>query len=1197
LPLAVVQDNPPSNPPQARRAPARRGTARSSLAAPILAAALVIVAAVLAVAYQHQQREAREGSRLEAISRLQAEAIETWYAERLAQAEFLRTSAAFADLYQRWRTRDERASRDRLLSRLIDYRIAAAVAGAVVLDESANVVLADAAVGRDDAAQARRAAVDALASGSVRHTGIYRHGDGGQTIGLDFVAPLRSGDGPPRAAIALHVDVDTALLRRLEAWPVPMPSARSLLVVRDGDDLVDVRSGVRSAIAASNAAGARVVRGELAAGTAARGTDLHGVPVLAVVRPIGGTDWFVVARVDRTALQAETLREALWIGVAAAVALLAIGLGARRLNETRMLRIARATADELDHHRNDLLVQVEARTRELQEANRQLAEREQFLKALTDNLPAMVSYWDSEIRCRFANRPYLEWLGKPAGQVIGRPLGEVLPTDRAEAMLPHLKGVLAGTPHQYERQIRMPSGEERHAFAQLLPDTVDGRVVGVFVLVTDVTAIKQAETRLQEINVELSQAEHFARTIAENIPGRVAYWQRDLRCGFVNDHYCRWFGLAREDVVGRHMSEVVGDRRFEEVQARVRAVLAGEPQRFERNEVSASGQRATMWVIYLPDRRDGDVRGFFVLATDITETKQAEARLKQLNAELARARDRADAANRAKSAFLANMSHEIRTPMNAIIGLSQLLLRELAEPRQRERLEKVNAAAQHLLAIINDVLDLSKIEAGKLDLDPVEFDVEALLQRVSALVSDRAQARGLALVLQVDPRLRGRVRADETRLVQALLNYASNAAKFTERGSIVLRAQLQDASADGLLVRFEVQDTGIGIAPADTERLFDAFEQADASTTRRYAGTGLGLAITRRLAQMMGGDVGVHSEPGVGSTFWLTARLETVSANAAAPAASSAALPPPAPSGPPGELPQLAGRVLLVEDNPTNQELALELLRLRGLTVDVAGDGAQAVARAAGSDYDLILMDMQMPVMDGLEATRAIRRLDRHRTTPIVAMTANAFASDRKACLDAGMNDHIAKPVEIEALFRIVDAAVPRAEAATGTRPVADGPAAVTATPASAGAAPLAERLRSALAAVDGFDMDAGLMYVSGRAERYLPLLCCFVDAMRNDLARARAAIAAGKPADAADALHSLRGAALTVGATGIGASVARLERELRTGPLAPDAHAAALGAVDGQCDRLAAALAPLAAPASHTLPSEAPRPHASVVD
>jgi PAS domain S-box-containing protein len=420
---------------------------------------------------------------------------------------------------------------------------------------------------------------------------------------------------------------------------------------------------------------------------------------------------------------------------------------------------------------------------------------------------------------------------------------------------------------------------------------------------------------------------------------------------------------------------------------------------------------------------------------DITERMQAEAELtrhrdhleelvNERTTALSIAKEAAESASRAKSTLLANMSHELRTPMNAIMGMTNLALRRATDSRQVDQLNKVTTASRHLLGVINDILDISRIEADRLTLERIEFPLGSVLENLHNLISQSTTNKGLRLSFDIPEALSATVLCgDPLRLGQILINLAGNAAKFTAEGFVAVRVEAVEETPDELMLRFEVQDSGIGIAPEDQARLFTSFEQADSSMTRKYGGSGLGLAICKRLAQFMGGSIGVDSQLGVGSTFWFTARLQKAAGYAASPNK------PPASTAEAQLLDSFRGtRILLVEDEPVNQEVSRGLLEEAGLSVELAENGLEAVEMAQTSDYALILMDMQMPEMNGIDATLAIRAIPGYELTPILGMTANAFEEDRLRCLEAGMNDHIGKPVDPEHLFELLIKWLIRAE-------------------------------------------------------------------------------------------------------------------------------------------------------------------------
>ncbi|MHB8959351.1 MAG: PAS domain S-box protein [Candidatus Limnocylindrales bacterium] len=513
---------------------------------------------------------------------------------------------------------------------------------------------------------------------------------------------------------------------------------------------------------------------------------------------------------------------------------------------------------------------------------------------------------------------------------------------------------------------------------------------------------------------------------------------------------------------------------------------------------------------------------------------------------LAEAKDAAEAASRAKSTFLANMSHEIRTPMNAIIGLTHLLRTDPLTAHQDELLGKVSEAAEHLTGIINDVLDISKIEAGKLTLEPADFLLAETLEHVASMVGDRARERGLQFTLRVEPGVPAGVHGDRLRVGQVLINLAGNAVKFTDEGAVDLVVSRAPTLPDG--IRFVVRDTGIGISPADTARLFGSFEQADASTTRRYGGTGLGLAICRTLVDMMDGRIEVESLPGRGSSFTVDLPLPAAQVPVAA-----------APSRPAGaaarRVSRPGARVLLAEDSVVNQQVAGELLALAGLVVDFADNGRAAVAAARKRPYDLILMDVQMPLLDGLEATRQIRLLPGCADVPIVAMTANAFEDDRQACLAAGMNDHLGKPVDPGRLFDAVERWIPeRRRAATGAATTTGQPqpgaqsAAVdeTASLDSVGRPTASLELTDALRRLPGVDTSPWLSGGPSAQRSYVALLGRFIVSHAGDARTVRARLDRGQPARAARTARTLERVAGGLGFTDVARGAAELESTIR---------------------------------------------------
>jgi PAS domain S-box-containing protein len=484
----------------------------------------------------------------------------------------------------------------------------------------------------------------------------------------------------------------------------------------------------------------------------------------------------------------------------------------------------------------------------------------------------------------------------------------------------------------------------------------------------------------------------------------------------------RIFGLSAADALGQALDAFVPEAAAIIDRARQRNVQAvpdvgAMPGASAQQTMAqrADGQALQVEMNISEWVQDGQTY-FTLIVRDVSE------RLRLME-ELKIAKDEAERASQAKSTFLANMSHEIRTPMNAVLGLTHLALRQATDERGRDYLERIQQSAQHLLGIIDDILDFSKIEADKLSLEHIDFSLAAVLENFSNLIVDKAAAKGLKLSIEVGPDVPDALVGDPLRLGQILINYGNNAVKFTERGEIQVRVERLEQGLQDVVLRCAVRDTGIGLSPEHRERLFQSFHQADPSTSRQYGGTGLGLAIAARLADMMGGQVGVDSQLGEGSTFWFSARFGL--AAAAAPTPADGRLPAlAAPGGidtiAPGTAEARRARVLVVDDNEVNLLIAGEMLSHAGAEVHTAEDGAQALQRLQSESFDLVFMDMQMPVMDGLEATRRIRARTEGPRVPIVAMTANALPADRERCLQAGMDDVITKPIDPDRLVAVV---------------------------------------------------------------------------------------------------------------------------------------------------------------------------------
>ncbi len=771
------------------------------------------------------------------------------------------------------------------------------------------------------------------------------------------------------------------------------------------------------------------------------------------------------------------------------------------------------------------------------EASADLAANEEKFRTLFDSSIDAIFVIDDTGICQHSQAAPAMF-GIPGSGFQGRLLSDFLPPGAAPELMEELRNVgrseFSGSTRTLELQLRRHDGSDFWANIRFSPIRIGDRSM-VQAIVRNIDARKCSEMELERSREELEQRVRDRTQRLEESENRFARLLELTEEGiFLHENgiivdatntFCRLTGYVRQEVIGRDFIELMipPERRsfvrdYIAAQSGFKYELVIERADGSRIDVEAFGRS-----VDLPGRplRAGVWR-------DITPRKETERMLRM-------AQQSAEEANRAKSAFIANMSHEIRTPLNAIVNITRQLRRELAGEKAAERLARVESASSHLQRVLNDILEISRIEANKLHLESLPFSFRDLLSSVSSIVRDAAEHKGLDFRVLADERIPKTLLGDPTRLTQILLNLTSNAVKFTERGSVNLWVSVSSIDDVQARLRFRVTDTGIGMTEEQRSRLFQDFEQASAATSRQYGGSGLGLSISRRLLELMGSAIAVHSEPGHGSEFSFELTLGIGAADD--PALSSS--PPSAKTASAVTIREAHGgtRILLVDDSTINQEVALDLLHDAGLAVDVVDNGRSAIDRVAEGGYSLVLMDVLMPVVDGLAATRSIRQIPGCETLPIIAMTAFAYPEDRARCLESGMNDYLTKPLDAPTLYKSIDRWLTHAPAVSHEPCSSPGEMAAMECETTPPAPPFplqstteetARQHVADLASLPAFSGLPGVILATCKPSRYLALLAQFVEQHGNDGDRLLAMLENGEAAH--QVAHTLKGAAASLG-------------------------------------------------------------------
>jgi len=927
------------------------------------------------------------------------------------------------------------------------------------------------------------------------------------------LAPIGAPGETPLGVIYLTKQAEQVLYPLVQSWPVPTETAETYLVRRDGDEVRfltplrfrrDAAQTLSLPLTTPHMPAARAAQGER--GIIAGGRDYRSVPVLAYASPVAGTPWLMVAEMDEKEAYAD-------IRTMATSTALIVGLG---------LLLIYSAGYQLWRRDRQYQKLLSLQARQAAEAR---------FRVVFEQAPMGVALLDSQSgRIAEANQHFADIVGLPLEKLMGLdPMGITHPDDLQQSRdrIAQLKARQISDYRLTKRYLR-PDGAVvwiRLTCASVQVATEETH--RYLAIIEDITASKEMEERLR-----ISEARH--RLLADNAIDVIVTSDLEGRLTYTSPSVEKLRGFTAEEALRQPLQEMltpdsfaIAEAYFAGLHASLAAGLPVEPFRGELEYRCKDG--STVWTDATASPllgSDGSFVEILGVIRDISERKRYEHELRQVY-------DAAEAANAAKSEFLAHMSHEIRTPMNAVLGLAQVLEREPLAANQREMVERIRTAGHSLLAILNDVLDLSKIEAGQLRLEPKPFELEQSLANVDSLMGQAARTKGLALRTEAPAAPLGSLLGDGLRLEQVLFNLTGNAIKFTERGEVAVSVKVCDSDDSNVRLRFEVRDTGIGIAPEALARLFAPFTQADAGIGRRFGGTGLGLSICKRLVELMGGCIGADSQAGLGSTFWFEIPL-------ARGGEIEIKLPPVLPAGP-----RLEGaHLLVVDDSAMNRDLVERALALEGATATLAADGQQAVQllKTRPQGFDAVLMDVQMPVMDGLTATRLIRGDLGLPDLPIIAFTAGVRDEQQAAALAAGANDVLAKPMDLDQMAALLAKWVKPHYTAVAT--------------AAAGHPDSAREFPD----IAGIDRERAARRLGRDREMFLSLLQMFIADNADAVELSRRELAAGDREAAARRMHTLGSNAGFICALELMESARQLEVAIEQDAVDIDQRLAALG-------------------------------------